>query len=177
MPFCCQFRHLIVICALALVCACASQTEFLNSDRIERRFGSYGVEVLWADDAQRISNLYSNEADGRICRTFAVVRFELPLDTRIEVEHSQVVAGASIGQVFRGAGWRIDKTSLEFGTARAADFPDLPMMMRIQPTTVLATYEYRFDVIRDGLRIPYATITEFYHPDYLSLTELQAMPH
>ena len=46
--------------------------ELLNSERIAQRFGSYGIEVLESDGRVRVSNLYSNEQGGRICRTFAV---------------------------------------------------------------------------------------------------------
>jgi len=167
--------RLLALVALALVFAC-SQPDLLNSDRIERRFGSYGVEVLQADDAQRISNLYSQEAGGRICRTLAVVDFALPVDARIVDEHQRIVAGASIGQVFRAAGWSIIKTRIAIGTTRASNYTDLPLLMHVRPTTMLATQKYRFDIVGNGWRIHYADITELHHPDYLSLADLHSLP-
>ena len=48
-----------VILAAALS-ACSLQPELLNSERIERSFGSYGIEVLSQNSAVRRSNLYSS---------------------------------------------------------------------------------------------------------------------
>ena len=51
----------------------------LNSERIERKFGSYGIDVLRNDDAVRMSNLYSLRDGEKICRTFAVVLSRMSL--------------------------------------------------------------------------------------------------
>ena len=45
----------------------------LNSERIEQRFGSYGITVLEQSDLTRVSNLYTLEEERETCRTFAIV--------------------------------------------------------------------------------------------------------
>src|SRR5690606_34722880 len=58
------------------------QRELLNSERIERRFGSYGIDVLQSDGRYRVSNLYSVHDGAKICRTFAVVAYPARPDSR-----------------------------------------------------------------------------------------------
>ena len=48
---------------LSLLAACTTGGTLLNSQQIERAFGSYGVDVLTQDDSRRISSLYSG-SDG-----------------------------------------------------------------------------------------------------------------
>ena len=54
----------------------------LNSERIEARYGSYGIEVLESDTRIRESNLFSEHAGGRVTRTFAIVQYP-------EIVHSE----------------------------------------------------------------------------------------
>ncbi|MGI9200381.1 MAG: hypothetical protein ACR2QL_04940, partial [Woeseiaceae bacterium] len=42
----------------AALSACAQEPEALNSERIEERFGSYGIEVLSHEAGVRRSSLY-----------------------------------------------------------------------------------------------------------------------
>jgi hypothetical protein len=169
-------QRFVTIVALTAAVACAARPELLNSERIERRYGSYGVVVLQADAESRTSSLYSNEASGRICRTLAIVEFMLPVDDRLAKAHRKVVAGGSIGATFRDAGWRIEKSTLLLGEMRADDaFEGTAGLMQIGAGASLATHRYRFDVIKGPVRIPYAVITEIHHPDYLRLEQLRAM--
>jgi hypothetical protein len=157
----------------ALVAACSSQPALLNSERIELRYGNYGVRVLYADERQRVSSLYSFGTDGEICRTFAIVDFMQPPDPRLAVEHSSILAGGSIGQVFHQAGWQTEKYTLSIGETRAGDYSrHIPELMQLDPAEQLALHRYRFEVVRDGLRIQYAVITEIHHPDYLTVQAL-----
>ena len=39
--------------------ACADEPQLLNSERIEQRFGSFGIDVLASEPGMRVSNLYS----------------------------------------------------------------------------------------------------------------------
>jgi hypothetical protein len=144
------FWPVLVIGGLAA--ACTSEPDLLNSERIELRYGTYGVRVLHADERHRVSSLYSEEAEGEVCRTFASVDFTLPLDPRLAAEHSLILAGGSIGQVFRQADWQTEKYTLSIGETRAADYSaQIPALMRLDPAAPLAMHRYRFVVLRDGL--------------------------
>jgi hypothetical protein len=172
-----NLRPWLVLLVLSLAAACHSDREPLNSERIEHQFGSYGVEVLHADAATRISSLYSSDGPAnRTTRTYAVVEFALPVDQRILAEHERVIAGASLGQVFVNAGWHIEKQTLSItDTSPAAYSDNVVELMRIEARQALATHRYRFFVSKDRLRIPYATITEVHHPDYLEADQLRSM--
>jgi hypothetical protein len=86
--------------AAAALNACAIEPELLNSERIEERFGSYGIEVLSDQPAMRRSALFSGDDSDKTCRTYAVVRFVDAPDSQIDSEHEQVLAGDSIGAIF-----------------------------------------------------------------------------
>jgi hypothetical protein len=157
-----------------LVAGCSSEPDLLNSERIELRYGNYGVRVLHSDQRQRISSLYSTGVDGEVCRTFAIVDFVLPLDSRLAAEHTSILGGASIGQVFRRAGWQTEKYTLDIRETRAEDYSvQIPELMQLDPPETLGLHRYRFDVTKGELRIPYAIITEIHHPDYLTVQALQ----
>jgi hypothetical protein len=148
----------------------------LNSERIERKFGSYGVDILASDSRQRLSSLYSL-SDGRpVCRTYACVRFMEPLDPAIAAEHARVVAGESIGSVFRSAGWAIAKRHAWFGeTTLTESGADILRLMQIESPQTLATHRYAFRVEKDGRSFDYADITEMHHPAYMTLSELTSV--
>jgi hypothetical protein len=149
----------------------------LNSERILQRFGSYGVEILDANDNRRVSNLHSvDSSSGKICRTYAVVEFDQPVDSRLLAEHERIVSGESIGIVFSNAGWTIRKETLFIGESDASDYDDnLWKLMRIESERMLATHRYRFIVSRNAQLIGYATITEVHHPEYLDPAQLHAI--
>jgi len=158
----------------ALLSACAQP--MLNSERIERQFSSYGVEVLESSGSQRMTNLYSLDGERKICRTLALVIFEDSSNVAITAEHQQVTAGGSIGAVFKKNGWTIIKINLHMGpvtvTARAGlvtRLMDLPL------PTELAMHVYRFQLRRGDERVNYAIITEIHHPDYLSIERLESL--
>jgi hypothetical protein len=163
--------------SVALCYAALAAEPLLNSERILQRFGSYGVEILDADDNRRVSNLHSMaSSSGRICRTYAVVEFDQPVDSRLLAEHERVVSGESIGTVFANAGWTIRKETLFIGESDASDYEDnLGRLMRIEGEQTLATHRYRFSVGRNEQLIGYAMITEVHHPDYLDPAQLHAI--
>ena len=99
----------------AALSACVLEPELLNSQRIEERFGNYGIEVLSQDGKLRRSNLYSTHAGIRTCRTYAVVQFMDSPPREIQASHQAVLAGQSLGSTFREAGWTIGKHSLFVG--------------------------------------------------------------
>jgi hypothetical protein len=150
-----------------------ARRELLNSERIAQRFGSYGITVLESDGQIRVSNLYSNEEAGRICRTFAVVKYATDIDPAVAAEHAEIVRGGSIGAVFAAHGWSVGKTNLRFleidASARVAE------LMRVAPGTALAAHAYVLDASKAGRTIEYALLLEIHHPDYLRLADLSAV--
>ena len=160
----------------AALSACVLEPELLNSERIEDRFGSYGIEVLSQDGKLRRSNLYSVHAGTRICRTFAVVEFMDSPPAGIRATHQAVLAGQSLGATFREAGWSINKESLFVGGVALTDPDnDVTRLMQIAPNARLAMHAYRLVLERDAESIHYATIVEVHHPDYLGLDELAGL--
>lgn len=166
-----KFYYLLFF--IVFLAGCASSPA-LNSERIEERFGSYGIEVLKASGDVRVSNLYSTHDGVRITRTLAVVRFTQPPDPSIEDQHALIVAGASIGSTFKSAGFNIRKTTLEICKSQPARSVTTYLAgMHLDTIPELAVHRYRFLVSRDGRDIPYATITEIHHPDYLTIADLR----
>lgn len=162
--------------AAAAISACAIEPELLNSERIEERFGSYGIEIVSEQRGIRRSALYSGTGPDRTCRTYAVVRFADSPDAHIDSEHEQVLAGDSIGAIFKASGWTIRKETLYIGTA---DLPrrnrNLAAMMRLDEACEIAIHAYRLLLGKHSLAIDYATISEFHHPDYLGLADLREL--
>jgi hypothetical protein len=148
----------------------------LNSERIRTKFGSYGIEVLQEDLYHRISDLYSEQNGERITRTLAFVIYE-------EIEpghplynvHGEVVAGGSIGEVFKQNGWQVIKSQHDIFTMGGC-FPTSQTAlkrMRISEKDFIAVHSYQFSARRDLETIPYAQIIEIHHPDFLTVEELK----
>lgn len=162
--------------AAAALSACAIEPEILNSERIEERFGSYGIEVLSNRPGLRRSALFSGENKDKTCRTYAVVRFVDTPDTRLDSEHEQILAGDSIGARFKADGWTIRKETLYLGaTDRCPRGSEIAAVMRIDNPCEIAMHVYRLLLQKDDAEFDYATISEFHHPDYLDLADLQAL--
>jgi hypothetical protein len=154
----------------------ASDRALLNSERIEQRFGSYGIEVLESDSRVRVSNLFSVHDGHRICRTFAVVMFARDPGPGIAEEHRLIVAGGSIGAVFASRGWTVHKRPRLSGEVPMPEAGDrLAALMGVSGPGRLAIDVYSLFVSREGPTIGYATIAEVHHPDYLDLAELRAL--
>jgi len=151
----------------------SERRELLNSERIAQRFGSYGITVLESDGRVRVANLYSEEQGGRICRTFAVVKYPDSVDAAIAAEHDEIVHGGSMGAVFAAHGWKVGKTNLRFfeidATARVAE------LMHVAAGARLAAHAYVLDVSKADRSIEYALLVEIHHPDYLRLADLSAI--
>ena len=167
------FIAAIALAAHLLALAQSASRDLLNSERIAATFGSYGVEVLEQNEAIRVSNLFSGEGEGRVCRTFAVVRYAPTIDPAISQEHAAIVAGGSIGAVFAAQGWEVRKTHLRYGERAAT--AKLASLMRVAVGTPLAEHFYVLDVVKEGRRIEYAALVEIHHPDYLGPQELVAI--
>lgn len=167
-------RELIVIAIACGLAACASNRTWLNSDRIERAFGNYGVDVLRADSWRRMSSLYSTAQGSKTTRTYAVVDFAGAPQSQFEREHALIADGASIGATFRNGGWQIDKQHLFIGELEIPEtYVEIGTLMRLQLPATLATHVYLLNIGKDDRTYQYATVTEIHHPDYLSVEELQ----
>lgn len=146
----------------------------LNSVRIREKYGNYGIEVLDADEQVRVSNLYSVSNGQKITRTLAIVLFPESIPRAILGEHEMIVAGGSIGEVFKSQGWQVDKENLYLGEiAASADFEGVYNMMGGVKPTDLAVHAYELSVHRKLEQENYALIIEVHHPDYLDLLALE----
>jgi hypothetical protein len=148
----------------------------LNSERIQTKFGSYGIEVLQEDLFYRISDLYSERNGERITRTLAFVFYEeIEPGHPLYDEHGEVVAGGSIGAVFKQNGWEVIKSQHEILTMGGC-FPSSQTAlkrMHISEKDFIAVHSYQFSARRDLDTIPYAQIIEIHHPDFLTVEELK----
>jgi hypothetical protein len=165
---------------IALLCACSATEPALNSDLIERRFGSYGVEVLYSSAEMRRASLYSVHDGQRICRTYAIVRWRpLPdsdADSSLAAAHERIVDGASLGTTLRSAGWTLEKRTRFTGELPALT-PDPAWLglMSLDDSTGLAVHVYDVSVRNRMEVIEYANIIEVHHPDYLGVGDLRSM--
>lgn len=165
----------LVVVGLMLV-ACASTDTALNSDRIERAFGNYGVEILRADETRRVTSLHSSDSTGKTTRTYAVVQYRGTPHALIAAEHAKILKGGSIGATFRAAGWEIDKQHVFIGELEVPKtYTEIASLMRVSLPESLAAHSYLFNVRRDERTLQYATITEIHHPDYLDAATLESI--
>jgi hypothetical protein len=161
---------------MAAMLGCATDTITLNSERIARKFGSYGLEVIENKDNIRVSNLYSREATGRVCRTFAVVGISKEIDSSLAAEHKEILEGGSIGAVFQRNGWKIHKRHQYIGEMTIGKQAGrLIRLMRLKPPATLAVHIYMLSVSKNDRPFDYAVITEVHHPDYLTVSTLWAI--
>lgn len=160
----------------AVLSACATESVLLNSERIQRRFGSYGIDVLASEAGLRRSNLFSMDGEPHTCRTYAVVRFTDQLDERYGEEHAKVLAGNSIGATFRAHGWNVHKQTMHIGSLQLpATNNTLSELMHLQGPLKLAMHVYQLLLVKDEQVFEYAMIMEAHHPDYLGDNDLHSL--
>ncbi len=162
----------------AALSACATETVLLNSERIEQQFGSYGIDVLASEAGLRRSSLYSTKDGERVCRTYAVVRFTDEPDNSFSPEHAKVLAGNSLGEVFKANGWAIHKQTLHIGSFEIEkSASEIAVLMKLLETDTLAVHIYQLLLAKDDQVFEYATIIEAHHPAYLSWHDLLGIYH
>ena len=158
----------------AILSACATESVNLNSERIGKRFGSYGIEVLASEAGLRRSSLFSFDGDTATCRTYAVVQFVEQLDERYNDAHSKVLAGNSIGATFKDDGWDVRKKTLHIGTIRLPEQrTSVGDLMRLTGAHDIALHAYQLVLAREEVELEYATILEAHHPEYLLARDLR----
>ena|SRR5688572_17519327 len=167
----------LVLSSLSLGCAAVQKGLLLNSERIEQKFGSYGVRVLESTSpGQRISCLYSTHDSKQICRTVAVTNFEDQLDPSLMEGHRLIVEeDQSIGATFKRLGWALTKENLYLGQIDPKAPCLFDFMGNIAPQP-LAIHVYKLSLSKEEKKnLPYAIIAEIHHSDYLSTTDLKAL--
>ena len=153
--------------------ACEAEPAVLNSERIEQRFGSFGISVLPSEAGLRRSSVYSVNGQERVCRTYAVVRFAAQPDDGYHEEHAKILAGNSIGAIFRSHGWDIHKQTLYIGSLPLPDcHATITRLMHLNNACELALHVYQLLLVRREKVFEYATIIEAHHPAYLSEDDL-----
>lgn len=157
----------------AAVSASAVESEVLNSERIEARFGSYGIDIISDRDGQRLTSLYSGSDRDRVCRTFASVRRQARSGGSIDAEQADIAAGRSIGARFRESGWSVAKRTLYTGAVPVGRLiAEVRRRMCLAEDASVAVHAYQLVLGRERHTIDYATIIEAHHPDYLSVDAL-----
>jgi len=153
--------------------ACEAEPALLNSERIEQRFGSFGITVLPGESGLRRSSVYSLHGQARVCRTYAVVRFAAQPDDGYSEEHAKILAGNSIGAIFRSHGWDIHKQTLYIGSLQLPNqHATIARLMQLSDECELALHVYQLLLVRREQVFEYATIIETHHPAYLSDNDL-----
>ncbi len=169
-----RLTTIILLCLGAA--SCVSNSVELNSERIARMFGNYHVEVIETNDKIRVSNLYSMEPAGPVCRTFAVVGLTDDVDAQFATEHAEILEGGSIGAVFKRNGWSIEKRHLYIGVMPIGrQAVRLIRLMRIDPPVTMAVHIYGLAITKNDRSFDYAMIAEVHHPDYLSIAVLWSL--
>lgn len=154
-------------------CDSALSANLLNSERMEKKFGGYGIDVLYNSTRLRVSNLYDGK---KITRTLAVVNYPETIDSSFSREHQLVVKGGSIGSTFKAQGWRIEKKTIYLGEiSSSANYNALYKSMGNISPSKLSVWIYTFYIEKNGKEYPYVTISEIYHPDFLSLADLRCI--
>ena len=171
-------RKLTPTILAAALSACATESVLLNSERIEQQFGSYGVDVLASEKGFRRSSLCSLEGEQRICRTYAVVRFTDEPDTSYGLLHAQVLAGNSLGEVFKSHDWAMHKQTLYIGSFELEESDsEMAALMRLDGRADIALHVYQLLLAKNENVFEYATIIEAHHPQYLTQTDLLDIYH
>lgn len=165
--------HLLAALTLALsLPLMGKEGPKLNSERIEAKYGSYGIDVI-EKEPERVSVLYSRHDGRKICRTLAVVSFnEISLPS-LEPELKRIRAGASLGATLKQAGWTIQKHYRHLGSIKAG--PRFLSFAGLTEPQEVALSIYDLDVTRDDSSGRVATIIEIHHPDYLTLADLREL--
>lgn len=157
---------ILLACCIA---ACVGDCRKLNSERIAQTFADYHLELIESKDNIRVSNLYSEGTTGAVCRTLAVARLTDRIDAEIRLEHGLISDGASIGSVFKGRGWDLDKRHRYIGEIEMdAQSTRITRLMKLESPVSAAIHIYDLSIRKKGRSHDYATIAEVHHPACLT---------
>ncbi|MDG1865964.1 MAG: hypothetical protein P8I76_07950 [Woeseiaceae bacterium] len=169
---------------IALLCSgCASN--LLNSERIEKKFGSYGIEIIENTGSSRVSFLYSLDKNcqqnlslketqiGIHCKqykTLAIVKF---LNTNDVIdEHTKILKGASIGATFKNQNWIIKKENILISEIHNKENQIINEWSNNPDLEKFAFQIYDISLKKNQLQLKYAQIIEIHNPNYLIIDDL-----
>ena len=162
---------------LFILISCSDNSEnkdtLLNSERIENKFGSYGVDIVQSDNQSRVSFLYSldsNNKKKKSYHTLAVVKFKETI--QVSAIHKRILNGESIGESFKKEGWEIDKTNHQMMVISNPDKLLFKSWLPKISDEKLALHYYELNVKTENYYYLYAKILEIHHPEYLGLNDL-----
>ena len=148
------------------------QSGLLMSERIEKKFGSFGVEVLSQDEHKgiRLANLYSKEDKNKVTRVIALTKYENPIGKKLMQAHTEILAGGSIGATLAKNGFSIKKQVFFKGKLDHIPVRLDSLMGSKNSSYTTVMYELIAQKGKDSL--PYCSITEVYSPQFLTMPEL-----
>ncbi|MDG1016142.1 MAG: hypothetical protein P8O19_04690 [Woeseiaceae bacterium] len=169
---------------IALLCSgCASN--LLNSERIEKKFGSYGIEIIENTGSSRVSFLYSLDKNcqqnlslketqiGIHCKqykTLAIVKF---LNTNDVIdEHTKILKGASVGATFKNQNWIIKKENILISEIHNKENQIINEWSNNPDLEKFAFQIYDISLKKNQLQLKYAQIIEIHNPNYLIIDDL-----
>jgi hypothetical protein len=171
-----KYRLTVFYLTACCIIGCTTYSNTLNSELITQKFGTYGIKVIENKNNIRVSNLYSYEANERICRTFAVITLIEQIEPVFSVEHDLITKGGSIGAVFKNHGWNVAKQHKFIGDLKIdRQSKRISRLMGIEPPLSLAIHIYAFVISKNGTSFNYAIIAEIHHPAYLTTTMLKSI--
>jgi len=151
-------------------------SDLANSDRIRLKFGNYGIDVIENGLRIRVSNLFSTDAGVKTNRTFAVVMYPAVIEAAFKKEHEAIIAGQSIGIVFKDNGWSIEKHHHYIGEIDpSSDFSAIHSVFGDIGSIKPVIHVYSLNIRKDKTDIHYASIAEVHHPGYLDMEELRTI--
>ena len=169
---------------IAFLCSgCASN--LLNSERIEKKFGSYGIEIIENTGSSRVSFLYSLDKNcqqnlslketqiGIHCKqykTLAIVKF---LNTNDVIdEHTKILKGASVGATFKNQNWTIKKENILISEIHNKENQIINEWSNNSNLEKFAFHIYDISLKKNQLQLKYAQIIEIHNPNYLIIDDL-----
>jgi hypothetical protein len=104
------------------------------------------------------------------------VRFTANIHNSHAAMHERVLAGESLGKVFKDNGWSVQKRTVHISSIESSQLgPQISDLMRLSSTGTLAMHIYQLSLNKGERAFEYATIIETHHPDYLSEDDLQSI--
>ncbi len=171
-----KFRYLCFFLLLIEASIISADEPILNSERIEKKFGSYGIDVVKNSNEMRISFLFSYDkqnSNKKLYHTLAIVSYHNKSDLRHL--QTQIDKGASIGSTLKEGGWSVRKEHIQIDQISTSINPILDKWLDFKKNQKLAIHSYKLIIVKKNLVLDYADIIEIHHPRYIPLTELKLM--
>ena len=181
-------KNIATLLLFSLILISCSST-LLNSEMIEKKFGSYGLDVIENNNEHRISFLFSNKANyiplieknavkndsiyKKNYHTLALVSF---IDSKQILDaHEEITKGGSIGATLKKYGWNVHKDNLFVFKLHKQVLTITQKWLNNSSTEYISVHVYNLSAKKENQIIKYAEIIELHHPDYLSLHELEVI--